>query len=236
MLIRCQPPDIGAIVRGCVKQDFSGIRPALPGVRVATLGPDGTDAHAEAMRLEANVHLCDSFPEAMAYAEANACLALVAAGYLDLHAKSQATWVDLHFSFLDRLRLHSVWESPTKEMCVAVQRGRHVDLDTVRSVALHASTRSLVTGVFDADVDLQYVRAKPLAVQRLASGEVDACVGSVDVVNRHGELDIVESFSPSMVWCLYGALTSGPEPCASADLDAATSPVTPSGPPLGVPL
>jgi hypothetical protein len=171
---------------------------------VATLGPVGTDAHAEATRLGGDVILCDSFLDAMALAQKGECSALVAVGYLDMHAPStSATWVDLHFSFRDHLQIASLWEAPTKEMCLAVSRDGNHDLTTIRSLALHASTRALVAPLVAETVMLEFVRAKPLAVQLLRAGEVDACLGSVDVVARYPELTILTRFKPTMVWCLY---------------------------------
>ena len=195
---------------------LSDLRPKLAGARLATLGPAGTDAEAEARQLGADVTLCGSFPLAMGWAHENQGHALVAAGYLDVHERTFPAWVDLHFSFREQLSLRAVWESPTKEMCVAVRTGQCADLDEVRSVALHASTRSLVADLFESGVELDYVRAKPLAVGKLVDGVVDACVGSVDVVGRHSELTILESFTPSMVWCLYGPATPAASEAAGA--------------------
>jgi hypothetical protein len=162
------------------------------------------------VKLGAEVVLCDSFPAAMELADVEGCRALVAAGYLDEHDSRFPAWVDLHFGFRKRLKLAGVWESSTKEMCIAVRRDRFVSIESVRSVALHRSTRSLVAGRFRESTEMQFVRAKPLAVQQLVSGQVDACVGSVDVVSQHDELTVVDRFTPSMVWCLYEAIEDRP--------------------------
>jgi len=142
----------------------------------------------------------------MELAAVQGCYSLIAAGYLDEQDASYPAWVDLHFGFRDRLKLADVWESPTREMCIAMRRDRSMSLDRVGTLALHRSTRSLVSGRFARSPEMRFVRAKPLAVQQLVSGEVDACVGSVDVVTQHDELRVVERFTPSMLWCLYEAI------------------------------
>jgi len=177
----------------------------LSGREIWTLGPCGTDAEAEGHRLGADVRLADSFAEAMARACETQSSALVAAGYLaaDPSAVGSA-WVDLHFGYSTRMRMDDLWESPTKPMALAV-RG-DLGLADIRSVALHPSTRALLDPVLGPDVARHTVDAKPLAVALLARGEVDACLGSIDVIEAYDGLRVVEEFHPTMVWCLYAAL------------------------------
>jgi hypothetical protein len=146
----------------------------------------------------------------MEWAAVEGCNALVAAGYLDDEHPTFPSWVDLHFGYRELLKLAGLWESATKEMCIAVRRDRSLHLSTVRSVALHRATRSLVAGRLAKSTEMRFVRAKPLAVRQVMSGLVDACVGSVDIVSQHDELVVLDRFTPSMVWCLYEAMGTGP--------------------------
>lgn len=179
--------------------------------RVATLGPAGTDAEAEARRFFDDVVLADSFEGAMRAALDSGTHALVAAGFVQ-RTGAQVTdlWVDLHFRHLDRMRIVGVWESPTKPMCAATGP-RVACLADVRSIALHPATDVFI-GQFTPGAERLYVNAKPLAAQRAAEGAVDGCIGSVDVVERHPELTVREVFHPTMVWVLYQPLVQGELP------------------------
>ncbi|RJO77618.1 ferredoxin [Nocardia panacis] len=172
---------------------------------IVTLGPDGTDAQAEAEKHSEAVVLVQSFAVAMRTAADDAGVrALVAAGYLALDEQSRATdsWVDQHFAHTGVLRLERCWESPTKPMCFAT-RHNLAGRGTVATVATHPATR-----VFAAHhaqgAHLITVNAKPLAAAAAARGDADACITSVDVAQRYPELAIRAEFAPTMVWLLYG--------------------------------
>ncbi|MGI5451367.1 hypothetical protein ACQEVM_37545 [Streptomyces sp. CA-243310] len=170
---------------------------------VATLGPEGTDAHAEATRCFENVTLSPSFNAAMEVAYERGIHALVAAGFVERAGASGTVtdcWVDVHFRNLGRMELVHVWQSPTKEMCLATN-GRALDVRAIRSIALHPATQVFADRLAP-HAAREYVDAKPIAVRMAADGRVDGCIGSVDVARQAG-LDIRETFAPTMVWCLY---------------------------------
>lgn len=180
-----------------------------PGI-VATLGPEGTDAHAEALRLFGQAVLVESFDAAVRYAHENGTSALVAAGFVERTEEAVGDlWVDLHFRNLERMQVDRVWVSPTKQMCVATSQTGHPA--TARSVALHPATAVFADRFVAAGAQRQYVDAKPVAVRLVADGLADCCIGSVDVVERYG-LRIHEVFQPTMVWCLYSRVPSRDEP------------------------
>ncbi|MET8453166.1 hypothetical protein [Streptomyces sp. NPDC005209] len=171
---------------------------------VATLGPAGTDSENEARKHFRDVILLESFPAAVDYARAHDCYALVAAGYLSMtDGVLHDSWVDLHFRYSGDIELAAVWESPTKTMCLAVNEERAPDPQDIRSVALHPATRALARALVPDEVQRHFVTAKPLGVRMAAAGEVDACVGSLDVVQEAGNLPVVSTMNPTMVWCLY---------------------------------
>ena len=177
-------------------------RALLVGRTVVTLGPAGTDAEAEALRLGADVELVESFPTAMRTARDHHELALVAAGYLDPWSE-EGSWVDLHFRYRLQMELLSVWQAPTKPICVAARPGQDDGtMDDFRSVAIHPSTRSLLPDRL-RNLEVVEVRAKPHAVDLVCRHQVDVCLGSLDVANAAG-LRVLEVFEPTMVWCLYG--------------------------------
>ncbi|MFF5933297.1 hypothetical protein [Streptomyces sp. NPDC012508] len=173
---------------------------------VATLGPVGTDAHAEADRLFGEVLLADSFNEAMDLGLAEGVLVLVAAGFLERDEdKLVDSWVDMHFRNLDRMRLLATWESPTKPMCVASNAARGRSLENMETIALHPATEVFARR-FAPQAARNYFNAKPTAAQRANDGHADGCIGSVDVVREMPNLRILSTWQPTMVWCLY-------EPC-----------------------
>ncbi|MEU6932897.1 hypothetical protein AB0A05_27485 [Streptomyces sp. NPDC046374] len=171
---------------------------------VHTLGPAGTDAHAEASRLFDHVAVADSFDAAVRDARESGDLALVAAGFVQKAGNRVVDlWVDLHFRNLGLMELAQVWESPTKPMCLATRPGT----SSVDTIALHPATEAFADRLVPT-ARRQYVDAKPLAVRMAAEGLVDACIGSVDVAVACG-LTVRSQFQPSMVWCLY-------KPCQQA--------------------
>lgn len=179
------------------------VRPQLEGRFVATLGPKGTDSETEAKTISSNIILEDSFLAAMSRAEAEDGYALVPAGYVDREAgRFNEAWVDLHFRFSNSMEMSALWESSTKEMCAAFNPSKVSRPDDVRTVAIHAATQFFAIREFPR-ADPVYVKAKPVAVDKAALGHVDACIGSVDLVQEAGTLSIVERFHPTMVWCLY---------------------------------
>ncbi|MGW3387436.1 hypothetical protein [Streptomyces cinereoruber] len=178
-----------------------------PHQTVYTLGPAGTDAHAEATRLFDSVAVAPTFEEAVCMAYDARSYALVATGFVErTGAEVTDLWVNLHFRNLNRMKVVGVWESPTKPMCLAT-RSAAAGLDDVRSVALHPATE-VFADQFVPHVERRYADAKPTAVRMAAEGLADACIGSVDIVRENG-LSVRVEFQPSMVWCLYQACTEG---------------------------
>lgn len=173
----------------------------LDGV-ISTLGPSGTDSAHEAKKHSRKVELFPSFSAAAAHALETGGYALVPVGYLDFQDGELAdSWVDLHFRLHGRMRIVDVWESPTKQMCLAINSERVQDRESIRSIALHPATTVFARQV-TANVEISYVSSKPLAVEAAESGWVDACIGSVDVV-AESSLKPVDFFCPTMVWTLY---------------------------------
>ncbi len=184
----------------------------LKGV-ISTLGPSRTDSAHEARKHCSSVVLFPSFPAAVKHAHETGGYALIPAGYLDFQdGKLADTWVDMHFRLLGQMRIVDVWQSPTKVMCLAINRERVADRGSIRSIALHPATAVFARQAC-ADAEITYFNSKPLAVGAAVSGQVDACIGSVDVV-ADSPLKPVDYFHPTMVWTLYqsvrGARTEAP--------------------------
>jgi hypothetical protein len=174
------------------------VKPYEPGV-VVTLGPNGTDAHAEACRLFPRVELESSFRAAMRRALDRDEHALLAAGFVAVaQDRIVDSWVTVHFEYHDTMEIVRSWHAPTKPMCVAV----NVDAGAVGSVALHPATIAFADS-FGLPARRTFVEAKPVAADLAAAGDVDGCIASVDVVQRHPSLRILREFHPTMVWCLY---------------------------------
>ncbi|MDM4719721.1 hypothetical protein QTQ03_09075 [Micromonospora sp. WMMA1363] len=204
-----------------VSSVMSGNATTLNGV-ISTLGPSGTDSAYEAGKHCSQVLLFPSFAAAVEHALETNGYALVPAGYLEFQdGKLADSWVDMHFRLLGRMRIVDVWESPTKTMCLAINRNRVADRRSVRSIALHPATAAFARRAC-AGVDITFVNSKPLAVEVATSGRVDACIGSVDVV-AESPLEPVEYFHPTMVWTLYQAVQDSPADALPADTASAPS-------------
>lgn len=172
------------------------VRSRLP---VATLGPEGTDAHAVAVTVSDDIVYCDSFREAIQVALRDARAALVPCGCGSLDPMQRDRWVDLHFEFSDRVEPIDVFVRKTKTMCAAVRR------DTARpptTVSAHPATRVFANEFFP-EAEIIPVESKPEAVRACADGHVDGCIGSLDVVQAHENLQVLRSFEAEMVWVLY---------------------------------
>ncbi|MFE6052647.1 hypothetical protein ACFQ6N_17980 [Kitasatospora sp. NPDC056446] len=167
---------------------------------MVTLGPEGTDAEAEARRHFRRVLLAGSFELAVQAAITKGCHAMVAAGFAERHrpgGEVSDLWVDLHFRHLGEVELVGVWEAPTKPMCLAARP----TVGRPRTLALHPATKAFADRYLP-DAERRYVDAKPLAVQQVLDGCAEGCIGSVDVVRQAG-LTVLCEFRPTMVWCLY---------------------------------
>ncbi|MFE9606852.1 hypothetical protein [Streptomyces hokutonensis] len=185
------------------------------GDKVVTLGPTGTDAEAVAHQLFTHVELAESFNEAMQIACLTGICALVPAGYLERDRTGiHHSWVDLHFSYSDRLQLIRLWEQPTKEMCLAINSERFSSISEVKSLAIHPATLVFARRYLP-HARITYVRAKPLAARMAAAAHTDACIASLDVVQQEKSLRPVLMFTPTMIWCLYS--TSRREPPTGED-------------------
>ncbi|GAA1944395.1 hypothetical protein [Kitasatospora viridis] len=172
---------------------------------VATLGPTGTDAHAEASRRFRAVRLTDSFEQAMQAAVRDGTPAVVAAGFVERdHPTGEVSdlWVNLHFRYTGKAELVEVWQAPTKPICLATAPTvRHP-----RTIALHPATATFADRTAP-DAERRWTNAKPLAVREVIEGRADGCVASTDLARRAG-LTVLEEFRPTMVWCLYQAVNA----------------------------
>lgn len=179
------------------------------GGAISTLGPGGTDSANEARKRSSTVLLFPSFVAAVENARRTNGFALVPTGYLDILDGNLAdSWVDMHFRLLGRMRIVDVWESPTKVMCLAINRERVADRASIRTIASHPATAVFARQTC-ADAEITFVTSKPLAVEAAAHGQVDACIGSVDVVTEFS-LDPLDHFHPTMVWTLYQSVEDSP--------------------------
>jgi DNA-binding transcriptional LysR family regulator len=166
---------------------------------ILTLGPVGTDASAVAETLTERILYTDSFEDAMLAAAAGEGLALIACGYKSI--SKLESWGDLHFAFIDQLRVVDVLHIPTKPMCIAIN-----ELASDREhVATHPTTE-----VFSRSTNLKplFFANKVAAVEAAAAGTCGACVGSCDVVATYPQLQETKRIHASMVWVVYRKRTT----------------------------
>lgn len=175
---------------------------------LATLGPHGSDSEHAAklllgeLGLDGRVVLCPSFEAALAHARDHGGLALVPAAYQQKDAGGVTfnSWADLHFRIENEgsLELWLAKVLPLKEMAVAKRAG----VEVPRSAAIHAAT-AYYAQTFLRGVQLSYCESKPEAVRRCAAGEVDACIGSLEVIQGWPALVVLHRFVARMCWTVY---------------------------------
>lgn len=175
----------------------------MPTKRIYTLGPQGTDAHTVAQTLSQHVELCPSFPEAMQAGYATNSRTLICAGYTHRSDLGEVidVWVDLHFKWFGRMDLTNVYMRAVKPMAIG---GRTDAAGSQRPLlAAHSSTQYLVPESY-SEAQLLFTQSKPKAVNMVANGQADYCLGSKDVIDSTPNVEILHNIgSPPMVWCLY---------------------------------
>jgi hypothetical protein len=175
---------------------------------LATLGPAGSDSENAARVLAPQlpgpcaVVLLDSFAAALRYAIAHDGFALLPAAYQekDAHGRTQVSWADTHFQVEadGELELWLARVLPLKELALAKRKG----VNEPQTIALHAAVQYYAS-TFLPGAAPAYHTSKPAAVHACAEGRADACLGSLDVVLRYPELEVLRTFSARMCWTIY---------------------------------
>jgi hypothetical protein len=169
---------------------------------IATLGPIGTDSHRQAKRLGVTVSLHDTFHAAIEHAITHDTRLLLPAGFREIRAGKQFSWVDFHFENLESVELEKVWFEETMPMVLLHK--------SYNFIAIHPSTSSLVPELEKYE-HIKHTRSKVEAYQLFRQGVASATVASKCMTNK--ELDhayIKAQFNPTMVWCLYKIKSSKP--------------------------
>lgn len=185
---------------------------------LATLGPRGSDSeHAgrllvEQLEIDATVVLVDSYASALRHAWQHDGLALIPAAYQhkDAQGHTLETWADTHFRIETggQLELWLARVLPLKELALAARR----NIEQPRTVGLHAATQYYAQA-FLPEAQPLYYASKPEAVRACAAGDADACIGSLDVVQKHPGLVVLRTFAARMCWTVYRRATRAhPQP------------------------
>jgi len=162
---------------------------------ISTLGPVGTDSHAQAQQLGCAVSLHETFYSAIKHAKDHATKLLVPAGFREVHRKKIFSWVDFHFDNLDCFFLERVWFADTMPM-VHLHR-------SYSTIAIHPSTSGLVPNIKKYK-RVVYAKSKVEAYYLFARGLASASVTSINNVSAEDQERYCSAvYTPSMVWCLY---------------------------------
>lgn len=176
--------------------DFSSLEIKTP---IATLGPCGTDAERIAKMFSSNIVLCDTFAAAMEKAYNEDLTALICCGFIQKEKDALTDcWVDLNFRYLNKMEIVHCFFFPTKPMCIAKRK----DCKNPKSIIIHPSTETFVKHL-RGKYEINYIDNKPGAVKSVSEGKYEMCIGSLDIVEKHDELEVLEVFEPTMVWSLY---------------------------------
>lgn len=185
----------------------------MPQRTLATLGPLGSDSENAARILVSlipgpcGIVLLDSFGAVLRHTVQNGGFALIPAAYQekDARGQTQESWADTHFRVESNgeLELWLAYVLPLKKLALAKQRG----FDQARTIALHASTQYYASTYFP-EAAPTYHSSKPAAVLSCAQGEADVCIGSLDVVQRYPELEVLRTFAARMCWTIYRRVQS----------------------------
>lgn len=172
---------------------------------LVTLGPSGTDSENAAKQImqmqniPGEIVLCNSFYNAIEHAVGNNSYCLIPAAFQrQENGVIVDTWGNLNFREGSRLELLNATVLPLKEMCFA----RNLQIAVPETIALHPST-GVFADIYAPNLKRVIIDSKPLAVRACSEGRADACIGSVDVVNSFGNLEIEQRFQPNMIWALY---------------------------------
>lgn len=164
--------------------------------RISTLGPKGTDSERAALHyaltqkiLDPVIQLYSSFESALDTVRfRNSDFAIVPAAYNGLFS--------LHLLYRD-VPIIDTFILPTKPMVLAKIPGQ---IGEIRRVAIHPATKPLLP----ESCEPVYVESKPLCLQMVADGKIQAGIGSEDVAESMG-LEIVKNFGPiPMTWEVFG--------------------------------
>ncbi|WP_054975483.1 hypothetical protein [Paenibacillus sp. A3] len=167
---------------------------------VVTLGPEGTDASTVANLVSEKVIYRNSFPDCMEYALEHDYLALICVGYVERKGEVVVdNWVDLNFRYHKKMELIEVFKSETKPMALAKRRNCH----ECNTIVIHPATKEFASQLVP-QAKVSYVNNKPLAVELVAEGHFDYCIGSQDVVQQYDSLEITKIIPPPvMIWAVY---------------------------------
>ena len=169
---------------------------------LCTLGPEGTDAEYAAKLLTEDVALFPTFRQAMDHAYEHDLFALVACGYLQkIDGQISDTWIDLNYTYATTMWIVHCFPLALKPLCFA----RRKTIQVPQSIVTHPSTEQFVRQYYP-HLSIHYVDSKPQAVVATANGDYDLCVGSLDVVERYSNLEVLEVLQTQMVWAVYQRL------------------------------
>lgn len=171
---------------------------------IFTLGPRGTDAIDLAERITTGSVISSlSFREALEGALAVNALALVPCGLVQRgNEKADDCWADLHFEFSNRMQVAEILHCRIKPLSIA--RNRHSKHKA--SIALHPTTKGLLKEVKIDDLNVVETTSKVSAVEMCASGSVEYCLGSGDIIKKFKHLEVNFNYKVrSMIWVVYEA-------------------------------
>ena len=70
------------------------------------------------------------------------------------------------------------------------------------NIVIHPATE-VFSNKYAQNMKIEYTHSKPVGVQLCREGRYDMCIGSSDTIEKFPNLEIVQRFSPKMVWALY---------------------------------
>lgn len=205
--VRTQFIDVAKQVDGGLKWKL-----VIVPIGIATLGPEGSDSQMAALeirnmmfvyRSQEPIHLLPSFKEARDFAIENDTYFLIPAAFSarDLDGKVLDTWGDWHFREED-MNIRYSFLVPLQEMAIAKRK----DVGDLKSIVLHPATEVFAQKYFP-EVEKIYSKSKPIAVKDCSEGIADLCIGSVPVIERFDNLEIVkkviEKDQKMMLWAVY---------------------------------
>lgn len=178
-------------------------------MKIHTLGPAGTDSERAAkhwsqhLKTPVLIELWPSYTKLFQSLTnfAGDCI-VMPAGYID--PVEDLSWVDLHFGAYGQLTLEEVFALPT--MTMVILERKHFKSD---SIAIQPATESLLQAStqFPDNCQRVYVPSKPIALTKMLEDKLHYCLTTLPKwsPDKWRDLDVVvkDTFSPTMVWCVY---------------------------------
>lgn len=172
--------------------------------RVHTLGPSTTDSVAAAAHIPGDdsnqLVLHDSFDDIITnLSKFRDDYFLVPTAYQS--KQKDFGWRELSYQYWDQLSLETVYHCPLKTMCLISNPNFKQD-----KAIIHPATANLLKKYLTKEkleLPIHYAGSKATAYAKFVHDDYRFSIVSEDLLTADNDYQILETYHPDMVWCLY---------------------------------